>query len=327
MLFCDQCKCTEPGCDRPQRLSLFCLKHGRQHGDWGAELKATKLAAEIGIINEIAPSDVEAFLAVAPRLNDPFWELVAAWIKHPVAIRALLEQAQKCPREYEAEAVVKALHEVVRHLHRSRAVDVDGVAADMASESTNLDRQGVGRFLGLLPCLQALRVLKPAPDPSGKCSGAAASSMSSGPARLRKRPASAFRSHSAGTSSPALNLGRSGRQYIMVVNTTVVSSVLATCRRYSPPLIREEGDLVTAAEKYKDMLHALPPSCGMRGSYVGPHLLRKHLLRLVEAAEAHAGGRGCPTERGQQCASPLQQQASVAAAAAPQSYDWEHHDG
>ena len=85
-----------------------CSRH--RHAKFSLVLKACRRLGRAGLLDSLVPCDVEEFLQ-APIHDDLVLQTIGAWIKHPVAVKAL----GRCrPRErgYSAAALMECLHGV-----------------------------------------------------------------------------------------------------------------------------------------------------------------------------------------------------------------------
>lgn len=85
---------------------VTCWQH--KHATLSLELKACRRLGRFGLLDQLIPCDVEAFLK-APIHDDLVLQLIGAWLKHPTAIEAL--GRLRPPRvAYSAAALMESLY-------------------------------------------------------------------------------------------------------------------------------------------------------------------------------------------------------------------------
>ena len=134
---CVDCECSVPNCSRPRLRGPLCSMH-RRLVEQGPEVLGVVRAAQPNIQN-LMPCDVEDFLQHYPGLakDDHALMFFVALFKEPTATRAFLE-AVPPERPLTAMNIMSAISKMLDAL--------DG--APHESELKQLNRQGVGRFVG-----------------------------------------------------------------------------------------------------------------------------------------------------------------------------------
>ena len=122
-LYCDACSCQVPDCEEPQVRALgFCHKHA-----FRACAPEMQLVRALGAVDDppfldqtMCPADVEVFCKVCAdyieRFDelDPVFELIAAWLKHPLWIEAWGKNKQE-PGCHPTR-LLQALHQTIREM-------------------------------------------------------------------------------------------------------------------------------------------------------------------------------------------------------------------
>lgn len=86
---CDCCRCSSPDCSRARFRTKFCFGHAYE--SLGLEFRVIRHLHQEAIMQDMMPLDIQAFLGAQATFNhDLALELIAAWIKEPAAINALM---------------------------------------------------------------------------------------------------------------------------------------------------------------------------------------------------------------------------------------------
>ena len=160
------------------------------------------------------------------------------------------------------------IHKLARHMN-GNFVD---------AEVQNLTRQGVGRLLGLAPTLLRCQLAR-------KISTTNSTDDDGAGAQLKRR-----RMQSSATGSPrtstetVVQLGSTGCRYELVQDTNCLTELLMACTSTSAllPEVTNQDDLLTHMQEFASALVGRFPSfLRLGGDYIGPTVLRKHLIGLL----------------------------------------------
>ncbi|CAK0823373.1 unnamed protein product [Prorocentrum cordatum] len=147
--YCATCVCVVAGCGRPRLKSDYCSHHKRVLD--AAPLRVQLAVAAVPVTPLMMPCDVEDFVATSVILQDDVAMLIlVAAIKEPLAVGALVEAWEQLPAQYSGSDLRSAIL-------RALAV-ADG--APHAAQLTQLHRQGVQRFFGLITTASNLGVIQ-----------------------------------------------------------------------------------------------------------------------------------------------------------------------
>ena len=162
----------------------------------------------------------------------------------------------------------------------------------MEAEIHNLTRQGVGRMLGLAPTLLRCRLLHKVSD-SGhdeetatqtKRRRKASSATDVLPQTKRRRKSSSSTDSPHGTDlKQMVQLWSTGCIYKLLHDHSCLSELLMICSSCSQllPEVTNQQELVTHIQEFRVALTKFPSFLGFGGDYIGPTVLRKHLLGLL----------------------------------------------
>lgn len=166
----------------------------------------------------------------------------------------------------------------------------------MDAEIQNLTRQGVGRWLGLAPTLLRCRLMRKILDSDHDEETAthtqttrrrkSSSATDRPPLPRTKRQ----RKSSSGDDLPhstdlkqMVQLGSAGCRYQLLHDNSCLSELLMVCSTCSQllPEVTSQEDLVDHMQEFAVTLTKFPSFLGFGGDYIGPTVLRKHLLGLM----------------------------------------------
>lgn len=165
---------------------------------------------------------------------------------------------------------------------------MDGNFVD--AEVQNLTRQGVGRMLGLAPTLLRCQLLKKISD-TDSADGTAGAQLKrrsntdnrAGAEGKRRRKLSSATDRPSATAPTVVQLGSSGCQYELLDDTSCLTTLLMVCSSASAllPDVTNQDDLFAHMQEFASALANFPPFLRFGGDYIGPTVLRKHLLGLL----------------------------------------------
>ena len=150
--YCATCVCIVAGCGRPRFNTEYCFHHRRVLAR--APLRVRLAVAAVPVTPLMMPCDVEDFVASSAIIQDDVAMLIlAAAIKEPLAVAALVKAWKRLPAQYSGSDLRSAI------LCALDAADDAPHAAQLAQ----LHRQGVGRFFGLITTASNLGIIRPRP--------------------------------------------------------------------------------------------------------------------------------------------------------------------
>jgi len=86
---CQECTCLVSSCSQPRMRGSYCWYHGYLY--LPAEMQLTRVFGRGGLLPQMIPADIQAYLAAEPQLfGDWAMDLLAAWFTEPLAIRLLV---------------------------------------------------------------------------------------------------------------------------------------------------------------------------------------------------------------------------------------------
>ena len=102
---------TAPGerCFRSRKRGETCYAH--VYAKFSIVLKACRRLGRIGLLQDLVPCDIEAFLAAGPIHDDLVLQFIGAWLKHPLAIAAL-SACRPQGSSYSPRDLMNCLHQV-----------------------------------------------------------------------------------------------------------------------------------------------------------------------------------------------------------------------
>ena len=150
--YCMLCVCSMFTCRRPRYHSVFC------HGDlkiFQALPPSFALAhAAQASLGDLFPSDIVAFVSSYGQLQSSLVAVMCiAFLKEPTAVKAFTATWPGHRDIAGPPAVLATLSQVVKRVHET----------PHTVELEQLQRQGVGRFMGVLPFCRSLGVVRTAP--------------------------------------------------------------------------------------------------------------------------------------------------------------------
>ena len=150
--YCIDCVCRLPTCGKPRNGGDFCFRHNRCFTTVPPSVRLAMRMADLSHL--LVPVDVVDFLArmTEVRRDVPF-SIVLAMVKEPFATGRLCEAWKGLPENYGGDALAEVMIQVLRDC----SVEDDRVPNQVELEQLN--RQGVGRFFGLIATCQALGII------------------------------------------------------------------------------------------------------------------------------------------------------------------------
>lgn len=99
--------------------------------------------------------------------------------------------------------------------------------------------------------------------------------------KRRRRQSASNRSH--GSAATVIQLGSSGCEYELVQDTSCLTKLVMACSSSSAllPEVTNQEDLLTHMQEFAIMLADFPSFLSLGGEYIGPTVLRKHLIGLL----------------------------------------------
>lgn len=108
---CQSCLCSASPCSVQRFRGLYCYAHGYCH--MPAETQLMRAFGLAGLLQQMMPADIKAYLAAEPHLfGDWAFDLLAAWFKEPLAI-SLLVAAKPAGDDYSSADFEQSLHAVL----------------------------------------------------------------------------------------------------------------------------------------------------------------------------------------------------------------------